>query len=389
MTCMQSSFYPHLFRALKALSIKEGGFKVIDVSGKDYNYIKSSTLEASLIVIDHTIHMSYALTLPDKLPEYTNYVHKPGKPQFYKDVWELLFSVPDTKKVLVFAGDLHAIARQPVERSDALGPDYMNYLQAADAIAWIYRPEAIPSVASLPPAHVESWMPDYEDSRQLAVDIKKLIPIAIELPLCVATSEMHKPGKARWDIALPGASYKTRKIALESISQLSQLSIAPYGEYVSWQDRIIYYLKRMKLFSERAVTRVKYPIAHFLQEKIVSNSDVTYTCGGPLRYFVRKFFEIPACGSLMLADMPDYAADYGFIDNENYIQTTPEEAGPNLERILNNPGLKEQIKANGYNLIQAMHTADKRAEHFIYALKTLVTRPYRRSEVCIRYLYDC
>lgn len=379
MTCMQSSYYPHLYRALEALSKKDRSFNVIDVARHDYEYIKKTAQQADLIVIDHTINMSYALTLPDKLPEYTNYVNKPKKPEFYKDIWEFLFNVHSTKKVLVFAGDLHAISKSPAERSDALGTNYMHYLQAVDAVAWIYRPEAIPSISSLPPAYVESWMPDYEDSRQLAIDIKKLIPTVIELPLCIAQSEIHKPKQVRWDVAMPGASYKTRQIALESISRHNQITIAPYNEYVSWQDRIIYYLKRTKLFSERAVTRVKYPIAHFLQEKILSSSDVTYTCGGPLRYFVRKFFEIPASGSLMLADMPDYAADYGFIDNENYIQTTPEEAGLHLKSILNNPGLKKQIKANGSDLIQKLHTADKRAEHFIHALKTLVARPYREA----------
>ena len=104
-----------------------------------------------------------------------------------------------------------------------------------------------------------------------------------------------------------------------------------------------------------------------------------FTCGSGYMYFVRKFFEIPASGSVLLGYAPGFAKDYGFINEHNYLFSTPEEVVSNIHFLKKNPLLQKKIREKGFELIEEKHTSRKRAEQFIFALEEFVKNPYKEA----------
>lgn len=86
-------------------------------------------------------------------------------------------------------------------------------------------------------------------------------------------------------------------------------------------------------------------------------------------FIVSKYFEIPATGSLLLAQNPDgdKLESLGFIDEVNYISCTKDNLKEKIEWILNpeNKDKVDKIRENGMNMVRKNHSVDMRAS-FIY-----------------------
>ena len=85
-------------------------------------------------------------------------------------------------------------------------------------------------------------------------------------------------------------------------------------------------------------------------------------------YFVRKYFEIPASGALLMANMKnveDDAKQLGFKDMVNYIDVTDDNIYDKLKYVLNDKNRKEidTIRKNGQELIKSRHMAIYRARY--------------------------
>jgi hypothetical protein len=66
---------------------------------------------------------------------------------------------------------------------------------------------------------------------------------------------------------------------------------------------------------------------------------------------VSKYVEIPAAGSLLLANYTPDLDKLGFVDDKNYINITKENFFSKLDDILKNPEKYEQIRRNGRKLV--------------------------------------
>lgn len=83
------------------------------------------------------------------------------------------------------------------------------------------------------------------------------------------------------------------------------------------------------------------------------------------RYLVAKHFEIPATGSLLIAErtVGSQLEALGFVDGEHYVSTTADELEATVERVLD-PGNAEEIDAirrRGHALVHRCHTTLHRA----------------------------
>ncbi len=90
-----------------------------------------------------------------------------------------------------------------------------------------------------------------------------------------------------------------------------------------------------------------------------------FTCSSMYRYTVAKFFEIPATGSLLLADAtvgPELSR-LGFIPYTHYVPVHPDRLEAGLDYVLN-PAHRETIDAirrQGQELVLSRHTTRDRA----------------------------
>jgi hypothetical protein len=84
-------------------------------------------------------------------------------------------------------------------------------------------------------------------------------------------------------------------------------------------------------------------------------------------YLVKKFFEIPYSGALLLAYdkyVKGQLRELGFIDMENYISCDESNLCEKIEFILNpnNISIIEKIRLNGYNHVHQNHTSNERVQ---------------------------
>lgn len=116
-------------------------------------------------------------------------------------------------------------------------------------------------------------------------------------------------------------------------------------------------------------------IVHEKYAKELNRAKIFFTCGSRSKtgaYAVLKFFEAPACNTLLLAEKNAEIEELGFIDGVNYVACTEENVLEKAAYYLLNEQKREEIVTNGYKMIHKYHTNDMRAFQIIEEIKTLI-----------------
>lgn len=95
---------------------------------------------------------------------------------------------------------------------------------------------------------------------------------------------------------------------------------------------------------------------------------MAFTCGSELKYFVRKFLEIPAFRSLLIAYPSENFSDYGFKEGENYVMCMPEDVVKVALRFKSNESMYSKILNEGWRFVYEEHSASNRANQVIKTL---------------------
>ena len=77
-----------------------------------------------------------------------------------------------------------------------------------------------------------------------------------------------------------------------------------------------------------------------------------------------KYFEIPAAGTLLLADEPEDGEEAGFIPWEHYVPITKENVVSQIGHCLENPKEYEKIRRQGMEFVQEHHSVNNRFDQF-------------------------
>ena len=101
----------------------------------------------------------------------------------------------------------------------------------------------------------------------------------------------------------------------------------------------------------------------------INCSTICITGSSSYKYLVQKYYEVTACGTLLMADMCMDAEYQGFIPGENFVEIRADNVVEKVEYYLNNPGEAQRISQNGRELILQRHTHDIRARELIEILK--------------------
>lgn len=97
----------------------------------------------------------------------------------------------------------------------------------------------------------------------------------------------------------------------------------------------------------------------------INRSKIFFTCGGVNQYAVAKFFEAPACKSLLMAYPNEDIYELGFKDGKNFVACGFEDLFEKTSFYLNNEEARDKIAISGYEFVHQYHTSDQRARQFI------------------------
>lgn len=102
--------------------------------------------------------------------------------------------------------------------------------------------------------------------------------------------------------------------------------------------------------------------------KSINRSLLSFTCGSMLRIPVAKFFEIPGCRSLMLAEPNPDIEELGFQDGINYVACDKENLLRKAAYYARETGERERLTDEGFLFIHKHHTNQIRAKQLVDAI---------------------
>jgi glycosyl transferase family 1 len=170
-------------------------------------------------------------------------------------------------------------------------------------------------------------------------------------------------------INVPGVEYVLRGRALKALAR-SGSRIAP---------KRIFHLYRLLGGLGLAVFAHYLPLKlyHLTFQQGLMDSQLVYTARGGFGIPIRKFFEIPAAGALMIC-IPPYGFDaLGFRDSEHYLEAEPETLPALVAELSHQPERVARIARAGQTLVFAQHSLTERARQIRACLKVLVAGTYR------------
>jgi hypothetical protein len=172
------------------------------------------------------------------------------------------------------------------------------------------------------------------------------------------------------EVAIPGVEYVLRKEAIQALSKSD------------YKTNLKIYFKLYLIANKLGIPVFSHPILlrlyNLLFQKTLFESKCIYTAKGGFGIPVRKFFEIPAAGCLMICSPPNSFKELGFEHNVNYINAEPSGLNEALEYWLDNP--KAQAIANaGQQLIKQKHSLSSRGDQIEKCIRAMVSGNYKGS----------
>jgi hypothetical protein len=151
--------------------------------------------------------------------------------------------------------------------------------------------------------------------------LRSCFPSRLDFPWAVFPESPRKNGKkwdTRYQVCVPGEMYPSRKVSLSLIT--SRFSVAPYLRNDGFIRRFFYYLSRVGVNAHMFQGVLKAKIRRANMNWCIKNSLFSYVDGGVTDYFVRKYLEVSALGSVPICPKTDLLTHYGFVQNEHFIE---------------------------------------------------------------------
>lgn len=166
-----------------------------------------------------------------------------------------------------------------------------------------------------------------------------------------------------------GADYNSRVVARKNIDSVklsrsgkwlpyyfsfaNRLNINPYNKY--WSIYLIQWGFR------RALRQAKY----------------AFTCGSILNWPIRKYFEIPANGGVLVCEKPEGYTELGFVDKENSMICKPEEILHAYDWLESDIERSQIIVNRAKKMIIEKHSVQARSEQLAKALDKIALGEFK------------
>jgi len=116
-------------------------------------------------------------------------------------------------------------------------------------------------------------------------------------------------------------------------------------------------------------------------QRTLADTRCVYTARGGFGMPIRKFFEIPAAGALLICNPCNGYIDLGFEAGRHYVKAEPDTLLDVLSEWLPSPRAQEVASA-GQQLIIARHSMAARGEQIERCLRAMVAGSYRGARWC-------
>lgn len=171
-----------------------------------------------------------------------------------------------------------------------------------------------------------------------------------------------------YEVAVPGVEYLLRKDAVRRLA----------GVRLRSASKTYFHLYR--LANRLGLPAYSHPLAlrlyNLFFQRTLADTRCVYTARGGFGIPIRKFFEIPAAGGLLICSPCNGYADLGFEAGRHYVQAEPDALLDVLSEWLASPRAQEVASA-GQQLVIARHSMAARGEQIERCLRAMVTGGYR------------
>jgi hypothetical protein len=215
------------------------------------------------------------------------------------------------------------------------------------------------------------WLKSFSDSSEtlnvaavgaLCAEPSMVTDDYIMIPHCVAHDEFRFRAfeSRRYDVSVPGVKYSFRSRVAGILEEgESQLFLTKPDLF----QRIILRLLAGDQLGRRRVLRY---LARSRFQSSIAEARASITCDGSIGYAVRKFFEIPALGSVLAAKFFPAHEELGFVHGETaFVMSKPEDVFDVLELVCNDVATAEVIARRGQAMVRELHTVRRRVSQFI------------------------
>jgi hypothetical protein len=173
-------------------------------------------------------------------------------------------------------------------------------------------------------------------------------------------------------ISVPGAAYHLRKEAIRNLRAAGYYNIkySAFSTVYKIADR----------FGFRVYSRA-FPLKlyNYLFWQVLSNTKYVYTARGSFGTPVRKFFEIPAAGALLICTPCLGYDELGFNNNEHYIEANPDKLIEVLNKKMSECDGAQKIASAGRRLVASKHSLNARANQIRACLIEMINGSYLGS----------
>jgi hypothetical protein len=356
-----NSNHPLLFDYLKQLDRSD--LKLIDVNTEPN--IDEWIEKAEILIYDASVHESIR-AWEAGISVSRGYFHFIGLKEipFYIKVTEKFINSKSTRLFWGSITDAHSML-DTLKVFERYGLSSNRFFDCLSGVIWFFNSEQLYIDSNEPYQYIDGFLHLMKGVTKSREFVQKL-DVEIELPHSVALPVKPVIHQKKWDCTVPGIGYPTRKIATESAFNKG-LSIPnlKFTEFAVGKMRG--FIHKTRLFSPE----LSYQLNAIKMNYYTSRSKFSFVCGGPTKYFVLKFIEIPKNHSAMIAYKINNMHDYGFLEGENYLSAKPEDFGEVVLDNKNDIELQHKLTTAAFQNISKLHTLSARAEQLISALNAM------------------
>ncbi len=108
--------------------------------------------------------------------------------------------------------------------------------------------------------------------------------------------------------------------------------------------------------------------------KEINRAKIFFTCGSIYKYPVMKYFEVPGCNTLLIAEKNRDLTDLGFKNGIHYVVADETNFFEKATYYIKNETKRKEIALNGYHFIHKHHTHEVRAKQFIRYVQNFLNK---------------
>jgi hypothetical protein len=211
--------------------------------------------------------------------------------------------------------------------------------------------------------------------------VKKNYQRVISFPHVIENNEFHKTNfeKKNIDASILGANYFYRKNAKKKLKD-SDINFVTYDPLIKI---ITIFFTLIKIFPEtKILIYIRLKLLAFYHKfffSLLQKSKISITCGGIHKYIVRKYLEIPAYGSLLVARKCQNYQNFGFKNNKNIIFADENELITKINFFLKKKKISEKIIKSSQKFLSLNHSEIARTKQLKKCLTLIIKKNFKGS----------